>query len=328
MVTVIIPNYNGYTFLKDCLDALQPQLKQDMQVVVVDNGSTDQSRMLLESYEEIYRQKGFLLQNIFLQENTGFCGAVNAGIKASKTKYVILLNNDTKVLPGYIDSLVKAMEEDEKIFSASACMLQMHAPALVDDAGDEYCALGWAFARGKDKPAEAYREPKEVFASCGGAGIYRRAIFEEIGLFDENHFAYLEDIDIGYRAGIYGYRNIYVPKAKVLHYGSGVSGSRHNAFKVKLSSKNSVYLAWKNMPAVQLVLNAPFLAAGFLIKYLFFVKKGLGREYRQGFRDGLRLCTAKENRIYKVGNLGRYFKNYSRLQLLLWRNILACLRAF
>lgn len=321
MVTVIIPNYNGYGFLKDCLDALAPQLKEHMSVLVVDNGSTDRSAELLEQYEETYRKAGLSLRNIFLQENTGFCGAVNTGIRAAKTRYVILLNNDTKVLPGYLDSLVQAMEAEPAVFSASACMLQMHAAERIDDAGDEYCALGWAFARGKDKPAEQFQESRNVFAACGGAAIYRREVFDIIGLFDENHFAYLEDIDIGYRAGIYGYRNIYVPEAKVLHFGSGVSGSRHNAFKVRLSARNSVYLAWKNMPGWQLVLNAPFLAAGFLVKYLFFVKKGLGKEYRQGVRTGWQMCKDPLNRGRKVGKSRQFASNYIRIQLLLWKNI-------
>ena len=267
MVTVIIPNYNGHAFLADCLEALEPQLNNKVDILVVDNNSTDGSVEFLKNYKGI--------KTCFLPKNTGFCGAVNAGILASNTKYVILLNNDTKVLPGYIDSLVEAMEQDENIFSGSARMLQMHAPELIDDAGDEYCALGWAFARGKGKQKTQYEKATDVFAACGGASIYRRAIFEEIGLFDENHFAYLEDIDIGYRARIYGYRNIYVPKAQVLHFGSGTSGSRYNAFKVSLSSRNSVYLPWKNMPLVQLILNAPFLAVGYLTKYLFFVNSFL-----------------------------------------------------
>lgn len=313
MVTIIIPNYNGHAFLQDCLEALKPQMSDKVHVLVVDNGSTDESVPFLQSYEGI--------ETLFLPENTGFCGAVNAGIRASQTKYVILLNNDTKVLPGYVDSLVAAMEQDEQIFSGSARMLQMHAPEWIDDAGDEYCALGWAFARGKGKPAGQYENQVEVFAACGGAGIYRREVFDKIGCFDERHFAYLEDIDIGYRAGIYGYRNVYVPGAQVLHVGSGFSGSRHNAFKVKLSSRNSVYLSWKNMPGVQLILNAPFLVLGCLVKYLFFVRKGLGKEYRSGIAEGIRMCRNPENRKCKVGGLRRHFKAYCRIQILLWKNM-------
>lgn len=313
MVTIIIPNYNGHAFLADCLEALKPQLNDKVHVLVVDNASTDGSVEFLQNYKGI--------KTCFLPENTGFCGAVNAGILASDTKYVILLNNDTKVLPGYVDNLVEAMEQDERIFSGSARMLQMHEPELMDDAGDEYCALGWAFSRGKGKPKTQYEASAEVFAACGGASIYRRAVFDEIGLFDTHHFAYLEDIDIGYRARIYGYRNIYVPGAQVLHFGSGTSGSRYNAFKVSLSSRNSVYMPWKNMPLLQLILNAPFLALGYLTKYLFFVKKGLGKEYRKGFAEGVRLCCRPECKEHKVGGLGRHFKSYCQIQLLLWKNL-------
>ena len=313
MVTIIIPNYNGYGFLKDCLETLTPQLKEGVHVLVVDNGSTDESVAFLQSYEGI--------ETLLLPTNSGFCGAVNAGIKASDTKYVILLNNDTKVLPGYVDSLVAAMEKDELIFSGSARMLQMHAPELIDDAGDEYCALGWAFARGKGKKTDSYEEETEVFAACGGASIYRRAIFEEIGCFDEQHFAYLEDIDIGYRARIYGYRNVYVPEAQVLHFGSGSSGSRYNAFKVSLSSRNSVYLPWKNMPFIQIVLNLPFLLLGYLTKYVFFVRKGLGKEYRKGLLEGCKLCLSSDGKKHKIGGFFKHFKEYCHIQLLLWRNL-------
>lgn len=98
----------------------------------------------------------------------------------------------------------------------------------------------------------------------------------KIGYFDENHFAYLEDIDIGYRARIFGYQNGYCPDAIVYHAGSGASGSRYNAFKVDLSSRNSIYLIYKNMPLLQLILNLPFLLLGFLVKTLFFIKRDLG----------------------------------------------------
>lgn len=313
MVTIIIPNYNGLDFLKDCLEALKPQVNAKVHVLVVDNGSTDGSAAFLETCDWV--------ESCLLKENLGFSGGVNVGIKASRTKYVILLNNDTKVLDGYVAHLVQAMEADEHIFSASARMLQMHAPDLIDDAGDEYCALGWAFSRGKGKASTQYEQTAEVFAACGGASIYRRNVFDEIGFFDEQHFAYLEDIDIGYRARIFGYRNVYVPDAKVLHFGSGFSGSRYNAFKVHLSSRNSVYLPWKNMPTLQLVLNAPFLAAGYVTKYLFFVKKGLGKEYLEGFAEGIRLCRKPENKSYKIGDLGRHFTSYCRIQLLLWKNL-------
>ena len=112
-------------------------------------------------------------------------------------------------------------------------------------------------------------------------------ILEKTGVFDERHFAYLEDIDIGYRAQRFGFENWFIPDAVVYHAGSATSGSRHNAFKVRLAARNSVWLVKKNMPALQAALNLPFLAAGCLIKWIYFSRKGLGKEYAGGIRQGL-----------------------------------------
>ena len=127
-------------------------------------------------------------------------------------------------------------------------MLSMADPSVMDDAGDYYCALGWAFARGKGKPADRYERPVSLFFSCAGAAIYSVKILREIGKFDENHFCYLEDTDVGWKARINGYRNVFVPTAKVLHIGSATTGSLYNDFKVRNSSRNSIYLIYKNMP--------------------------------------------------------------------------------
>ncbi|MCD7738275.1 MAG: glycosyltransferase family 2 protein [Lachnospiraceae bacterium] len=314
MVTIIIPNYNGLHYLGDCLDAILPQAEEeDRHVLVVDNGSTDGSVEFLRTYPGI--------ETLFLPDNTGFCGAVNAGIRHSHTRYVILLNNDTKVRPGYVQALIDGMEQDGKLFSISAQMLMMHSPDRIDNAGDLYTALGYAKGRGIGKPADAYDQPAEIFSSCGGAAIYRRAVFDQIGLFDETHFAYLEDVDVGYRARIYGWHSIYLPEAKVEHAGSGFSGSRYNSFKVSLTSRNSVYLPWKNMPFLQLLLNLPLLLLGYLVKTLFFVKKGLGREYVRGLSEGVKLCLKRENRDRKVRFQRKHLINYVKIQLRLWVNI-------
>ena len=314
--TVIIPNYNGIEYLKQCLPSLWEKDTVTGNICIVDNGSTDGSQQWIkENYPEI--------QLVELAENTGFCHAVNVGIEASQTPYVILLNNDTEVLPGFVKYLEEAMERSDKVFSVSARMLDMKKKELLDGAGDLYCALGWAFARGKGRPAEKYYfQPSEIFSACGGAAIYRREILKEIGCFDENHFAYLEDCDLGYRAQIYGYRNYYEPKAMVYHAGSASSGSRYNDFKVKLAARNSIYLIYKNMPLGQLILNLPLLLPGFLLKYLFFVKKGLAKSYREGIREGFRLCKEKRGRDNKIPFRFSRFKNYLRIQVFLWKNTL------
>lgn len=308
-VSVVIPNYNGIAFVESCLKALL-QDAPGAEILLVDNGSSDGSLELVrEQFPEV--------KVLALEKNYGFCRAANEGMKKASSPYVILLNNDTEVLPGFTDALVSALQLEPRAFSAGAKMIQLHHQEKIDDAGNFYCALGWAFARGKDKSVEYYEKQDEVFAACGGAVIYRKNLLEQIGYLDESHFAYLEDIDLAWRAKIAGFKNIYVPRAKVLHVGSGTSGSRYNEFKVHLSSRNSVYLAYKNMPALQLLLNFPFLLAGFGIKYIFFVKKGLGKTYRKGLKEGLSMC----HREKKVKFYWKNIPHYGKIQIELWINI-------
>ena len=309
--TIIIPNYNGMAYLENCLASLRGE---PARVIVVDNGSTDGSR-------ELVQEKFPKVRLISLDRNYGFCRAVNRGMEASETTYVILLNNDTEAQPGFVKALEKAMDGDERVFSGAARMVRMDAPSRIDDAGDYYCALGWAFAAGRDKPAENYDAPREIFSACGGACIYRRRILQKIGMLDENHFAYLEDVDLGYRARLYGFRNLYVPGAVVRHAGSASSGSRYNAFKAELTARNSVYLAYKNMPPGQMLLNLPFLLAGFLIKQLFFLKKGLGKSWCQGLAKAIGLCRSPEGKKRRVRFDSERLPAYVRIQWELWRNI-------
>ncbi len=315
-ISIVIPNYNGEIYLRDCLESVRRQEGADPVVIVVDNGSTDGSVALLEKeYPEV--------RLIRFDTNTGFCGAVNAGIKASDgMDYVILLNNDTVIDPHFTRALSDAMTLDEKIFSAQAKMLSMRDHSIMDDAGNYYCALGWAFARGKGKKDRpAYNEKKEIFSSCAGAAIYRKSVLDEIGLFDENHFAYLEDTDIGWRAKIYGYKNIYAPSAVVYHVGSATSGSVYNLFKVKNSSRNSVYIIGKNMPILQKIINLPFLIPGFLVKSLFFAKKGWGKEYIKGIRKGVTLSRQGKKEGKKVKFEMKNLPHYFGIQLSLWASI-------
>lgn len=308
-ITVVIPNYNGIKYLNDCLDSLYKQEPDtpEYQVLVVDNGSMDGS---VEAAKAAFPNTQFIL----LEENTGFCHAVNMGILETNAEYVLLLNNDTKVKSGFIKGLYDAIDRDENIFSVSAQMLMWDRPDLIDDAGDRYCVLGWAYSRGKGKPATAYDKACDVFSACGGAVIYRRALFDKTGLFDEAHFAYLEDLDIGYRAKILGYRNCYEPKAQVLHFGSASTGSRYNEKKTVLAAANNVYLIYKNMPLLQLLLNLPFILFGIVIKFLFFCKKGMGRLYLKGNAQGIRRCFTKQGRQKKVHFQWRNLRNYLCIQ--------------
>lgn len=311
--TVVIPNYNGKNFLENCLNSATKSTVC-ASIIVVDNGSDDGSLELLA-------QEFPKVKVIPFSENRGFCSAVNAGIEAAKTPYVFLLNNDTTIEPDCIERLEQAMERDGRIFSVGAKMLSMHNPEILDGAGDLYSAFGWAYAIGKGKSAARYAKPMKVFSNSAGAALYRKDMLEKTGLFDENHFAYLEDVDIGYRGRIEGFWNVTEPSAIVYHAGSGSTGSRYNAFKVRHSARNNVYLIYKNMPFFQLVLNLPFLIAGFLIKQLFFIKKGFGGLYFQSLAEGIRLCMSEEGRRRKVRFSWKNLPYYLRIQLELWANL-------
>lgn len=310
-VSVIIPNYNGIKYIENCLDSLKAQTYSDFDVWVIDNASEDGSdEIVVRNYPEVKFAQ--------LSQNFGFSRAVNEGLLRTKNAdFVILLNADTKAEPKFVEKLVEAIEKDEKIFSVSSKMLQMNAPDKYDGAGDLYCCLGWAYALGKDHKIGRYEKEHNVFSACGGAAIYRRAFFEEIGYFDELHFAYLEDVDIGYRARIMGYINRYTPEAVVYHAGSGTTGSRYNPFKVRIAARNSWYIIFKNMPLLQIIINLPFILLGFMIKAFFFILKGYGREYLSGMKRGYLMCT--EGKKYPYSS--KFLKNYVQIQLELWLNM-------
>ncbi|MBP5745469.1 MAG: glycosyltransferase family 2 protein [Lachnospiraceae bacterium] len=318
--TVIIPNYNGIDYLIPCLDSLEQSSDafNRLKVIVIDNGSDDGSAELVKE-----RKTHLDLRLIELDKNTGFAYAVNRGIEAADTEFVLLLNNDITIDKDFVLNLEKVIESDERIFSVNSKMCQMKEPELLDGTGDHYCALGWAYAAYKNRKTDSYaKKDCSIFSACGGASIYRRRIFDEIGLFDEEHFAYLEDVDIGYRALIGGYKNMYCASAVCYHAGSGFSGSRYNEFKIKLASRNSIYIIYKNMPLIQLIINLPFLVTGFLIKIVFFILKGFGSTYLTGLIEGFKLSFSKKAREHKVRFKLYNIANYIKIQILLWVNII------
>jgi GT2 family glycosyltransferase len=320
-VTVVIPNYNGENFIEACLKSLIKQTYKDFKVIVVDNGSSDRSCQIIENMADEFVRCGYDRDIITLvknRKNTGFCGGVNIGIEKCTTPYVILLNNDTELFEDFIEKSIEGIEKSKKIFSVSPMMIQMYNKNLLDNAGDGYTAVGWAFAFGLDAPVEKYDFEREIFSSCAGAAIYRTDILKKLGLFDENHFAYLEDLDIGYRARIYGFKNMYNPKAKVYHAGSGTSGSRHNIFKISKSARNNVYVIYKNMPLLQFFINMPFILAGCVVKWLYFKRAGkeYGKAYMAGLKEGILRCRQCKKIRYNKKNLIRYIK----IELLLIKN--------
>ncbi|MBQ4416298.1 MAG: glycosyltransferase family 2 protein [Butyrivibrio sp.] len=289
-VTVIIPNYNGAQDLTACLDALATQT-YPADVIVVDDASTDESVRIAEAYAATGAIRSLTL--LRHKKNRGFAAAVNTGIRKAKTPYVILLNNDAFAEKTFTESLVHAVGRKKNTFAVQAMMLRASDPGNhIDSSGDYFCALGWAFSPGRDQNAAYYAQRTRITSACAGAAIYVRAVFDEIGLFDEAHFSYIEDVDIGLRALRAGYDSFFEPAAVVHHKGSATTGSRYNAFKTRMTTANSLYTAYKNMPAWMLVLYFPLLASGALIKGAFYAKRGFLRDWLCGLKEGMRKISA------------------------------------
>lgn len=298
-VSVVIPNYNGEEYLLDCLDSLMAQDVRSFEIIVVDDASTDDS---FEQAKRKYPANGAYPKTRYIQhaKNLGFCASVNDGIAAAEGEYIFLLNNDTVVDSHCIHELYKAITSSDKIFSVAAKMVDLKNPEIMDDGGDYFCSLGWAFSPAKGQLENRYTKKRRIFSACGGAAMYRRKLLLELGGFDDLHFAYLEDVDIGYRARLKGYVNLLAPRGKVLHAGSASSGSRYNAFKAKLSAQNNLYVIYKNMPLWQILLNLPLLLAGTCIKFGFYCIKGLGLSYGKGLLQGLKLCQSEECKLRRA----------------------------
>lgn len=243
LVSVVIPNWNGKRFLPACLESLFKLNYGQVEVVVVDNGSADGSVELLQSdYPQV--------KLIRFQKNTGFSVAVNAGIKNSRGEYVALLNNDTVVEPDWISEMVRVLDEHPEAGSAGCKMLSYDDRHLLDGAGDGYRRGGLPGRIGhRERDCGQFDTQRYILGACGGAALYRRSMFEDIGLFDEDYFAYLEDVDMGLRAQSAGYKCIYVPTAIMYHLGCGTTGSGYHPMVVKLSAQNNWNTIVKNIPA-------------------------------------------------------------------------------
>ncbi|HED14181.1 MAG TPA: glycosyltransferase family 2 protein [Gammaproteobacteria bacterium] len=260
LITVIIPNWNGLHYLQQCLPALSQQTFEAFRIIVVDNGSSDDScHYIIAQFPQI--------QLIRFPENTGFAFACNAGIKAADTTWIALLNNDTKPQPGWLQALVNATETyDVGVAAYTSCMIQMNSPNLMDDGGDILNWRGGTFKRGNGQQADLYSRDEEVMLPCAGAAMYRRQVLIENGGFDPVFYAYLEDVDLGLRLRLQGYRCIYVANAVVLHtgHGSKIATDKY----IFLTARNRILLFLKNIPFTLLFLHTGALVYGWLFYYL------------------------------------------------------------
>jgi GT2 family glycosyltransferase len=283
-ISVVIPNWNGERFLRVCLPALAAQTCRDFETIVVDNGSSDGSLRYLETLGPQAR----VIRN---PDNLGFAAAANQGARAADGRFVALLNNDTEPEPDWLGRLVACIERDDGLFAVGSTLLVFDRPGVLEDAGNSYTALGFAYHRGEGLAEAEYRQDEDVFTVCAGAALYRKEPLLALGGFSEQFFAYVEDVDAGWRARRTGYRNRLCAAARVRHRGSATSGAKYNPFKVFLTNRNNVWLLRRNLPAWLLFPALPLLGLGFLIKTFFYGLRGravLGAHLR-GTWEGLRV---------------------------------------
>lgn len=239
LFSIVIPNWNGSRFLPVCLAALQRQTYPNVEVIIVDNASSDGSQELLKHEYPWVRL-------VELPENRGFTGACNAGMQAARGEYVSLLNNDTEADPGWVAAVVDAFERHPEIGSVASKMLLFDRRDHIHTAGDYFTRSGRAGNRGVWQPdGDAFNHEQYVFSACGGSSAYRKTLLNQVGLLDDDFFFSLEDVDLGWRAQLAGWRCLYTPAAIVYHHlsatGGGVTASYYDG-------RNLIYVLVKDYP--------------------------------------------------------------------------------
>lgn len=276
-ISVVIPNWNGIDSIGVCLDSLLAQTLKP-HVIVVENGSIDGS---LEYIKGRYPS----VELVIHEKNLGFAGGVNGGIRRSIERnddYVALFNNDAIADKDWLKELVSTLEQDKRV-GAATCKLMGIDGKHLDSTGDIYSIWGLPFPRGRgESVTNKYDELRDIFGASGGASIYRISMLREIGLFDEDFFAYYEDVDISFRAQLYGWKIRYTPTALAYHQISATS-SKIKDFTTYQTIKNLPFILWKNVPGTLFWKVWP----RFTLAYIFFCGRALQRRQFKATAKGL-----------------------------------------
>jgi GT2 family glycosyltransferase len=255
ILSLIVVSYRKGTLLEACLRSAQAALRQvdgATELILVLNGASPDEPVISEKLAAS-------IDVVYEPENIGFAPAVAEGIRRSKSEWIALLNDDALAEPQLFASMLAAGSSASDVGSVAAQMRFSDRPDILNSAGIEVDRLGVAYDRLLGEPVrESEREPIEVFGASGGAAMYRRAMLEEIGGFDESFFAYLEDVDVAWRAGMRGWRCLYVPDAVVTHDHSATLG-HGSSRKYFLVGRNRVRLLAKNASTAQLRRYAPWM---------------------------------------------------------------------
>ncbi len=281
MIEVVIPNGNGMKVLPSSLASLSRQTMSGFRITVVDNGSQDGS---VEYVREQWRD----VRVLALPRNFGFCRAVNEGIRTSPADLIALLNNDAEAEPGWLEALYRASQKYPEAGSFASKVLMAENTECIESVGDLIKADACGANRGRGEMDRGqYDQEEEVFSASGSAVLYRHTLFERIGLFDEDFFAYFEDIDLGFRAQRFGCPCVFVPQARVVHEGKASRPEDRN-WHLRQEFVNSTLCQVKNLPTRYLIRNGRSISASHLRSLKGLLKEGGSGVLLASIRDLLR----------------------------------------
>jgi GT2 family glycosyltransferase len=279
LISVVILNFNGKRYLDACLSSLAVQTYRDFEVIVVDNASRDGSAEYLEAQFPWAR----VIRN---RANLGFAGGCNKGIRHARGELILTLNNDTKADSRFIECLVTPMLSDESVGTCAAKMLL--PDDRINSAGICLSRSGAAWDRGMFEPDWGqYDLSQEVFGPCAGAALYRKKMLDEIGLFDEDFFLYMEDVDLAFRAKLAGWKCIYVPEAVVHHHHGGTAGFGSD-LAVYYGNRNVIWYTVKDFPTGLLLTSLPWIVGRNLAVIPYYALRGQGKTILRSKLDALR----------------------------------------
>jgi hypothetical protein len=321
VISVVIPTYNGKEHLKLCFDSLLNQqinnakyvLSTDFRILLVDNGSVDNTVDFVGSfYPDV--------EIIKLDKNYGFAKAVNEGIKLSlsdnRVTHVLLLNNDIECKEDFLEKMVNGFIYDD-VGSVACKMLNFYDRTKIDDVGDFIKLIGSPYARGHSETDNGqYDKPENIFGACAGASIYKREVFEKVGLFDEDFFAYFEDVDFSLRLQMFGYKCFYNPEAVCYHKRGSTTG-HITGFQTMLCEQNLITLRVKNYPLFTFLILQPLFAAARVKRYLIFLfskQPGLFVKALYGYFKGLKqLPKSIKKRRFLFSKINLSNKEFAKL---------------
>ena len=281
-VTVVIINWNGEHFLDKCLSALLAQTVTPLEIILVDNASSDDSLNIVQRFPSVR----LLVQ----RENLGFARGNNLAIEAAsiESEWIALLNPDAFVEPRWLEGLLTAVRDYPSFEVFGSKLVNAADPVVMDGAGDSYHISGlvWRTAHGAPNPSTSV-QVQEVFAPCAAAALYRRSALLAVGGFDEDFFCYVEDVDLGFRLRLAGHRCLYVPSSVAHHVGSGTTGGKHSDFAVYHGHRNLVWAYVKDMPGILFWIFLPLHLAMNLVVLAVFAWRGQGRIVLRAKLDAL-----------------------------------------